>query len=218
MNLQIFDTLEAASHAAARDIERRVVGGARIIALSGGSTPELLHTLLGRSEAMRAQALTWVQVDERFVPIGDPQSNAGMIERTLFADGVPPLHRFLRFRTELGEPAAVARAYEAEWPGTPDIIVLGVGDDGHTASLFPGTDALQVEDRIAVENRVEKLDTWRLTLTKPVIRAAPYRLVLAAGASKKPVIDALKSGADYPIAQVTNGVETWWFVDWAAVG
>jgi len=162
-----------------------------------------------------------VIVDERYVPLDHPESNAGMIEKTLFAGGMAPAHRFLRFRTELNDPAATARAFEDEWRAlgidTLDLVLLGVGDDGHTASLFPGTPVLQVEDRIAAEVFVPRLDTWRVTITRPVIRAAKSRLVLAAGASKKPILEQVRAGADYPIAQVTKGAgETWWLVDQAA--
>jgi 6-phosphogluconolactonase len=95
-----------------------------------------------------------------------------------------------------------------------DIVLLGVGDDGHTASLFPGTPVLDIDDRIAAAVFVAKLDMWRLTITKPTIRAAALRLVLAAGASKRPILEAVQKGdADYPIAQVTKDVETWWLVD-----
>ena len=60
---------------------------------------------------------------------------------------------------------------------------------------------------------VPRLDTWRVTITKPVIRAAALRIVLANGAKKKPILEGVRDGADYPIAQATNGVETWWFID-----
>jgi 6-phosphogluconolactonase len=156
-------------------------------------------------------------VDERYVPIDDPESNAGMMQKTLFANGISPTHRFLRFRTELNDPAATARAFEDEWRALGitqlDIVLLGIGDDGHTASLFPGTPVLDVEDRIASEVFVPRLDTWRVTITKPVIRAAALRLVLANGAKKKPILEGVRDGADYPIAQATNGVDTWWLID-----
>ncbi len=161
--------------------------------------------------------ITWVVVDERFVPITDPQSNAKMIDETLFANGMSDGHRFLRFETELGDPAATARDSEERWRAyglsNLDIILLGMGDDGHTASLFPGTTALQVTDRIATEVWVEKLAMWRVTLTKPVIRDAKLRMVLAAGAKKKPILEDVRRGVDYPIAQATRGVETWWLID-----
>src|SRR5437588_34850 len=113
--------------------------------------------------------------------------------------------------------AATARAFEDEWRALRianlDVILLGIGDDGHTASLFPGTPVLAVEDRIAAEVFVPRLDTWRVTITKPVIRAAALRLVLANGTKKKPILEGVRDGADYPIAQATNGVETWWLID-----
>jgi 6-phosphogluconolactonase len=220
MNLRIFDTTEDLLTAAARTLVQRVEAGARTIALSGGSTPKPMYAMLG-SSPMREQLaefpITWVVVDERYVPIDDPESNAGMMQKTLFANGILPTHRFLRFRTELNDPAATARAFEDEWRSLGiaqlDVVVLGIGDDGHTASLFPGTAVLEVEERIASEVFVPRLDAWRVTITKPVIRAATLRLVLANGAKKKPILEGVRDGADYPIAQATNGVETWWLID-----
>src|SRR5229473_5761434 len=216
MNLRIFDSGDDLIRAAARTLMQRIEAGAHSIALSGGSTPKPLYQLLGQNDALHAIPITWVVVDERYVPIDDPQSNAGMIEKTLFANGVSPSHRFLRFRTELNDPATTARAFEDDWRTlgitTLDLVLLGMGDDGHTASLFPGTPVLEVEDRIAAEVYVPRLDTWRVTLTKPVLRAATLRLVLAAGAKKKPILEAVRDGAGYPIAQVTRDVETWWLI------
>ncbi|HXH90335.1 MAG TPA: 6-phosphogluconolactonase [Thermoanaerobaculia bacterium] len=220
MNLRIFDTAADALSATARTIMQRVEAGARTIALSGGSTPKPLYASLGSSplrEELAQFPITWIVVDERYVPIDDPESNAGMMQKTLFANGLSPSHRFLRFRTDLNDPAATARAFEDEWRTlgitTLDLVLLGMGDDGHTASLFPGTPVLEVEDRIAAEVYVPRLDSWRVTLTKPILRAAKLRLVLAPGAKKKPVLEALQSGTDYPVAQATTGVETWWMID-----
>jgi len=220
MNLRIFDTTDDLLAAAARTLVQRVQAGARTIALSGGSTPRPMYSMLG-SSPMREQLaefpITWVVVDERYVPIDDPESNAGMMEKSLFANGMSPTHRFLRFRTELNDPAATARAFEDEWRALGitnlDVVFLGIGDDGHTASLFPGTPVLDVENRIASEVFVPRLDTWRVTITKPVIRDAALRVVLANGAKKKPILEGVRDGADYPIAQATNGVETWWLID-----
>jgi 6-phosphogluconolactonase len=222
MNLRVFDTKDELLRGTARAIVDRVRAGARVIALSGGSTPQPLYAMLGQGEwreALAAQPLTWVIVDERYVPYDDPQSNAGMIQRTLFAKGLPQGHRFLLFRTDRA-PDACAADFELQWRSFAidhlDIAFLGVGDDGHTASLFPGTAALAVEDRIATAVFVPKLDMWRLTITRPVIRAAALRLVLAAGAAKKPVIEDVQRGVDHPIHAVTSGVETWWMIDGAA--
>jgi len=211
MNLRVFDTVDDLIHAAARTLMQRIDGGARSIGLSGGSTPKPLYELLGQSDELRQKPITWVLVDERYVPIDDSQSNAGMIEKTLKPE------RLLRFKTEIGDPARTAEEFEREWRDLGldrlDIVLLGIGDDGHTASLFPGTDVLNVEDRIAAAVYVPKLSAWRVTLTKPVIRAAGLRIVLATGASKRPILEEVRAGAEYPIALVTRDVETWWFVD-----
>ncbi|HYK01733.1 MAG TPA: 6-phosphogluconolactonase [Thermoanaerobaculia bacterium] len=214
MNLRILDDAESLAHAAARTI---LQSGAKTIVVTGGSTPKRLYEILGES---LPENVTWILLDERYVPLSDPQSNAAMIERTLFARGVP--ERWLRFRTELEDPAETARVFEDDWCrlgiGDVDLVLLGCGDDGHTASLFPGTPVLEVEDRIASEVFVPRLDQWRETLTMPVIRAAKTRMVLATGASKANIIREVREGADYPIARATNGVETWWFVDREAAG
>ena len=214
MNLRVFDDAEDLAHAAARAI---LQSGAKTIALTGGSTPKRLYEILSES---LPEDVTWVLVDERYVPMDDPQSNAAMIERTLFARGVP--ERWLRFRTELNDPAETARVFEAEWHAlglsTLDLVLLGCGDDGHTASLFPGTPVLEVHDRVASEVFVPRLDQWRVTLTMPVLRAATSRFVLAAGSAKANVIREVQEGAAHPIALATQGLDTWWFVDRAAVG
>lgn len=224
MNLRVFDSTDDLNAAAARTIVQRI-GATATVALSGGRSPIPLFTMLGKPpwrNELAKSAITWVVVDERYVPIDHPDSNAGMIERTLFADGILPSHRFLRFKTELNDPEATAREFEREWRelgiAELDVVHLGVGDDGHTASLFPGTPVLEVEDRIAAAVFVPKLDAWRVTLTKPVIRAAKLRLVLAAGASKAPIIRDVQNGVAHPIAQATSGeIETWWLVDRAAL-
>jgi len=224
MNIRIFETIDDLNTAAARTIVQRIHSNASI-ALSGGKSPIPLFTMMGKPpwrDELAKVPITWVVVDERYVPIDHPESNAGMIERTLFADGLPNGHRFLRFKTELNDPEATAAEFEREWRELGlellDVIHLGIGDDGHTASLFPGTNVLDVEDRIAAAVFVPKLDAWRVTLTKPVIRAAKLRLVLAAGASKAPILRDVQNGVPHPITLASAGdIETWWLVDRAAV-
>ena len=212
MNLRVFDDAEDLAHAAARTI---LQSGAKTIAVTGGATPKRMYEILSES---LPQDVTWVLVDERYVPMSDPQSNAAMIERTLFARGVP--ERWLCFNTALNDPAATARLFEEEWRSLGiealDLVLLGCGDDGHTASLFPGTPVLDVDDRIAGEVFVPRLDQWRVTLTLPVLRAAKLRLVLATGAAKANVIREVREGAQHPVALATNGLESWWLVDRAA--
>lgn len=226
MNLRIFESVEDLIAAAAATItERAAAADSFSIALSGGSSPKPLYELLGKPphrDELATTRITWILVDERYVPIDDPQSNAGMIQKTLFADGMSPAHQFLRFRTELEDPHRTAIEFERIWRdlglGALDVILLGVGEDGHTASLFPGTPVLNVEDRIASEVFVPRLDSWRVTITMPVIRAAKLRIVLAPGAGKRDIIRQVSAGADYPITRATAGVETWWFVDRGGVG
>jgi 6-phosphogluconolactonase len=248
VNLRVFDDAEALAHAAARAI---LQSNAKTIGVTGGSTPKRLYEILSES---LPQGVTWVLVDERYVPRDDPRSNAAMIERTLFARGIP--ERWLPFDTSLNDPAETARAFEREWAacGAPasrrlagrrpaaiseaaapdaaepagetpalhapelDLVLLGCGDDGHTASLFPGTPVLEVVDRIASEVFVPRLDQWRVTLTLPVLRAATKRIVLATGEAKAQVIREVREGAQHPIALATAGLDTWWFVDELAVG
>lgn len=213
MNLRIFDDHEALSAAAARTILQREP---RVVGVTGGSTPKRLYELL--APALPPQ-VSWFLVDERFVPPDHPRANGAMIERSLFRDA-PPAGRWLRFRTELGEPAATAAAYEEEWralfPDRPDIVLLGCGEDGHTASLFPGTSALEVENRVATAVYVPQQEEWRLTITMPVIRSATLRIVLVSGESKRDIVRDIRDGAEHPITWATRDVETWWFVDRAA--
>lgn len=205
MNLRIFENYEDLSQAAARAVRQ---SGAKTIAVTGGSTPKRLYEILGES---LPQDVTWVLVDERYVPFDDPQSNAAMIERTLFRGGLPP--RWLKFDTSLNDPALTARRFEEQWDfGDLDLVLLGCGEDGHTASLFPGTPVLDVVDRIASEVYVPRLEQWRVTITMPVIRAAKQRLVLASGPSKMAVVEQVRAGEDLPIARATQGVDTWWLV------
>jgi 6-phosphogluconolactonase len=230
MNLRIFDDAPSLVSATARLLVQRAQASPAglSIALSGGSTPQPLYTMLGEGElreTLAAIPITWVVVDERFVPLSDPRSNAAMIERTLFANGMSPAHRFLPFRTDVADAEASATAFAREWEtlglGDLDVVLLGMGDDGHTASLFPGTAVLEVEDRVAAAVYVPAVSMWRVTITKPVIRAAALRIVLAAGASKSEVIAHVRAGeGHYPIVEATAGAagETWWMLDRAAAG
>ncbi len=222
LNLRVFDTKSDLFETAASAIVETVQRSDRaVIELSGGSTPRGLYEVLGAEpfrSKLEGKAVIWVTGDERCVPQDHPDSNAAMIRGSLLAQGILPNHQFLRFRTELEDPAKIAARFEEEWRELGiaglDLSIIGVGDDGHTASLFPGTDVLNVTDRIASEVFVPRMDTWRVTMTAPLLRESASKLVLATGKSKRPVIEALQRGERFPISEVIEGGgPSWWLID-----
>jgi 6-phosphogluconolactonase len=186
-------------------------GRARI-ALSGGSTPRAAFELLADPNQPWRWRMPWdlldlYWVDERSVPPDDPESNYRMTREALL-DHVP-LHpeQIHRIAGELDPEAAAAR-YEAELRSSfclegadrPcfDLVALGIGDDGHTASLFPHTAAIHELDRLAVANHVPRRDAWRITLTWPVINHARSVFFLAAGQDKANVLKEILTGPHDP--------------------
>ncbi|WP_035985842.1 6-phosphogluconolactonase [Leptolyngbya sp. KIOST-1] len=203
------------------------------LALAGGSTPKPLYA------ALAEQDLPWEKIyifwgDERYVPIDHPDSNAGMA-KAAWLDRVPiPPDHILVTPTLEGDPAASASLYEAMvksvfggLQGTSpdqvpafDLILLGMGDDGHTASLFPHTEALGVSDHlIAVGN---KGDDPRITFTAPLINQSRQVLFLVAGADKQAALAQVfaAEGDDhaYPSRLVRPQGELRWLLDRQAVG
>lgn len=179
------------------------------VALSGGSTPRLLHRHL--TEASVRSSMAWGSIrfffgDERCVPPDHDRSNYRMARETLFDPlGIPPVN-VLRMRGE-EEPGRAAADYErtleTHFAGEPviprfDLVFLGVGPDGHTASLFPGSMALEEKRRWVVADFVARFSEWRLTLTYPVFNAARRVVFLVAGQEKRaPVSRILKKERGY---------------------
>jgi 6-phosphogluconolactonase len=182
-------------------IERR---GVFHLALSGGSTPRLLYQRLAR-----ATQIDWSKVhvwwsDERDVPADHPESNYRMAYEAMLCWLSIPAGQIHRVPTELG-PARAADAYEAEIrahvdAGRFDLILLGLGDDGHTASLFPHTQALEVTNRLVAANFVPKLNAWRITFTAPLINAADTVFFLVSGAGKAAALRSVLLGSYQPAA------------------
>ena len=199
--------------------------GVAHVALSGGSTPKAMFEVL----AARGPSARWDRIhlwwgDERCVPPDHPDSNFGMTKRTL----IDPLkltnvHRIAGER----DPDEAARDYEkqlVEALGSPpvfDLVFLGMGPDGHTASLFPGSPGLAETKRFVIANHVDspltKGKATRITLTFPVINAARHTRFLVAGADKAATLARVRAGADLPSAKVT-GADVVWLVDAAAEG
>ena len=203
------------------------------IALAGGSTPKSLYNLLATNART---ALPWDRMfffwgDERHVPPTDPDSNYRMADETMLAKIPVAAANVFRMKTENPEAAAVAADYEQTLrkffqlePGqvpTFDLILLGMGPDGHTASLFPDTAALQEKSRLVLANWVEKMKTYRITLTLPVLDAARCVIFLVSGTDKATALHAVLEGdapgEQYPakLVQPRQG-KLIWLVDRAA--
>lgn len=181
------------------------------VALSGGSTPRPLFERLATEEL--ASQLPWSSVhvfwgDERCVPPDHPDSNYAMARETLL-DHVPiPPPNVHRIQGEM-EPSEAAAVYERTLrqffvPGpepemvTFDLVLLGLGTDGHTASLFPGSELLEEQSRWVAANRADQARGWRVTLTPPAINAARHVTFLVAGAGKATILQQVLSGPRQP--------------------
>jgi 6-phosphogluconolactonase len=197
------------------------------IALAGGSTPKPLY------EKLAAEDLPWKNVhvfwgDERYVPPDHPDSNQGMA-RKAWLDQVPiPRFNIHPMPTDEAEPMVAASKLETElealfqvqfgeFPAL-DIVLLGMGDDGHTASLFPHTEALEVRDRLITVGN--KDGQPRLTFTAPFINHARVVIFLVAGANKRPALKEVfaptGNESAYPTRLIQPQGELWWLLDQAA--
>jgi 6-phosphogluconolactonase len=192
------------------------------IALSGGNTPRPVYTEFARI----ARDIPWDRVhftfgDERCVPPDDPQSNYRMARESLFVPGAVPAGSVARIRGE-SDPQIAAQEYQdgldllaaqrGEQIYRHDLILLGVGDDGHTASLFPGTAALDENARKVVANFVPKFDTWRLTFTFALINQARHICFLANANKNTALLEKVVEGdQQFPAARVApmNGNLIW---------
>lgn len=235
-NVEIFPDTRGLARASAESIvtlssEAIAAWGRFSIGLSGGSTPRTLFQLLASDDF--ASRIDWGNMyifwgDERCVPPDHADSNYHMTRETLL-DHVPlPEDNIYRMQGER-DPAEAAAAYEETLraffgsDALPrfDLLLQGMGDDGHTASLFPGTAALRERERWVVANYVEKLDSWRITLTVPMINAAANVIFLVAGENKAEALRAVLQGPRQPelypsqFVQPENG-RLRWLVDAAA--
>jgi 6-phosphogluconolactonase len=228
--IRVFDDVAALAAGAADLLCERAAAstGAFVVGLSGGSTPKPVYECLARSpwrEALPWDRVHWVIGDERFVPVTDPESNIGMIRRALL-DHVPaPAANIHAIPTEGTTPDQAAAAHEAalERLRKPDGILfnfafLGMGDDGHTASLLPGEPVLHIRDRL-VAPVPHGRDNVRITLTYPALDAAMLLVFLVAGAGKRAMLNKVLSGeANVPVTGLRPTGATIWLVDREAAG
>lgn len=235
-SVRVFDDAAGVAAGAAVSIAGRAresveARGLFTLALSGGSTPRRVYELLAGEDFRKDPDWPHVHVffgDERMVPPDHAESNYRMAYEALLSRvPIPPenVHRI----DGVGDAGSNASAYEAEmrglfgdadWPRL-DQVLLGMGDDGHTASLFPGTEALNESRLWVAPNWVGKLGAWRVTLTAPAINAARHVTFLVNGAGKAGRLREVLKGARDPsrlpsqLIRPTDGTLEW-FVDRAA--
>lgn len=208
-------------------------GGRAAVCLTGGSSPERLYRLLA-SEPYRSripwQRVHWFMGDERFVPAQDSRNNMAMARR-LFLDSCAPPENIHPIPVQAGTTREAARRYEIALqtfygsgrldPMRPlfDLVLMGVGPDGHTASLFPGDAALDEREQWVVgvpHAGVEPL-VPRITLTMPLLASCREMLFEVSGAEKRDILTKILDGENFPAARARSLGETVWLVDAAAL-
>ena len=243
-DIHIVADARALSWAAAEEFVRQARDAVRsqgifTVALSGGSTPKSLYALLARecAESFRAQ-VPWDKMhvfwgDERHVPPDHPDSNYHMAHEAMLAKVSLPAAHVHRIKTEHPDARQAADAYEQDlrtfFRLAPtqlprfDVVLLGMGPDGHTASLFPGTGAVHEQTRLAVAPWVAQFHTYRVTLTPPVLNNAACVIFLVSGADKAATLRAVLEGDDQPDRFPSQAIRPTqgrllWLVDRAAAG
>jgi 6-phosphogluconolactonase len=211
MRVRVFPDADHLADAAAEEIAAwaRLDAPLATMGLAGGTTPRGAYERLRRTHLPWRRVHAWM-TDERSVPPTHIASNTGMVGRALF-DHVPAAFHPVPWNDDA---AAAAAAYEAELAEflplgprglQPGLVVLGLGEDGHTASLFPGTTALEETRQGFVATWVPQLDSWRLTATLPLLTAARRTVFLATGRRKATVVARVLTGdADLPASRVSR--------------
>ncbi len=203
------------------------------VALSGGSTPKYLYQLLAKTPY--AENISWEKVhiyfgDERFVLSTHKDSNFNMAKKALLQHIAIPQENIHTVQTDLATAQLAAKNYQQVLiQNLPqnidghfqfDLVLLGLGADGHTASLFPGTPILQEQKKLYDAVYVEKLDSWRTSLTYPAINHAKHILLLSEGKGKTDIIHTLvktkQATPQYPVAAIQPSNVMHWYIDKAA--
>jgi 6-phosphogluconolactonase len=218
MRVEIADDTDELAPAAADLLATLLTTAPATFGLAGGSTPIATYHILAGRDLDWSRITCWLP-DERWVPLDDVASNS-LMARTALTDRTGAV--LLAPDTTVESPSDAAATYQLDLetvlPGATGIVLLGVGADGHTASLFPGTDALDVVEAAYVANWVEGLGAWRLTATASLLQAADHIVFLASGAAKAPVLRSILVDEEpYPARLVAEGArDVTWLLDAAA--
>lgn len=218
LDLSVVETAELPARAAKKlaDVLCDAVrtSGRACIALAGGTTPRAVHEVLATLPDIPWEGVHVYFGDERSVPADHPDSNYRMAKESLLERVPIPSAQIHRPDAARADRDAAARAYEAILPAAFDLLVLGIGEDGHTASLFPGSPALNERQRRCIPVIGPKPPPERLTITPPVLEAARSVIVLAVGAGKAAAVSRALEGAWDPLgtpAQLVRNAT--WFLD-----
>jgi len=221
MAIEVCDSSQLAKLAAERIAEALKTAisrdSAASLALAGGTTPRAAYEALAKIPGIDWSKVSVYFGDERAVPPTHPDSNFSMAQAALFERVALPAANIHRIEAEGADQDAAARAYEALLPASISVLVLGIGEDGHTASLFPGSPALNERTRRVLPVIGPKPPPQRVSITPPVIEAAGLCIMIANGAGKaEPVRRALKEPLDIhstPSGLARDGL---WLLDHAA--
>ena len=228
MNVETFETRWDLARAAAqllvaRSDEAVVRTGSFTIALSGGSTPKTLFQTLAYASNSFRREIYWPMIhffwsDERHVPPDHPASNYRMAYDNLLSRVPVSKEKIHRVMSENPNAQEAAEQYETVLPPRFDLILLGLGTDGHTASIFPGSEVIHETKRLVAAPWVEKLNAYRITMTLPVINNAASVVFLVSGAEKAEIVrEVIKGPKRYPAQEVKPAEgELIWLLDQAA--
>ncbi len=201
-DIRIFPDVDSIAAAAADEFVRVAP---KTVALAGGTTPRALYQILAARRDVRWNEIQFFWGDERHVPPDDPDSNYRMAHEAMLAHVPVPEANIHRVRAENMDAAAAAADYESELhrvfgPGISrfDLVLLGMGPEGHTASLFPGTDVLTERTALVAAPFVPKMHGYRITMTLPVLNNASNVIFMAGGTEKAGVLKQVLEGPGNP--------------------
>jgi 6-phosphogluconolactonase len=227
ISLRVVKDRDELRRAAAEIIARKIhsavqARGVCSLALSGGSTPGPVYEELGNSDL--AAKIPWARLeiffaDERAVPMDHPESNYRLVMETLLKSHPEAVGQTFRMPADAPDREQAAKRYERRLPDPIDVLVLGMGPDGHTASLFPGSPALDEQERRVVPVTAPKPPPERMTITPPVVKKARSTVMIVSGVEKAHMVSRVLSGLENPrTVPAVLAEKAHWILDHAAAG